>query len=88
MWRPCGAALDAVPNLMVEYINKGFLLYTAVKYHLRNRHPTTLFTMDTTLYSHNDNNNIRTITMTMTTITITTITMTTITISNNNHDIQ
>ncbi len=23
-WRPCGAALDAVPNLMVEYINKGF----------------------------------------------------------------
>jgi hypothetical protein len=23
-WRPCGAALDAVPNLMVEYINKAF----------------------------------------------------------------
>jgi hypothetical protein len=23
--RPCGVALDAVPNLMVEYINKGFL---------------------------------------------------------------
>jgi hypothetical protein len=26
-WRPCGVALDAVPNLMVEYINKGFLEY-------------------------------------------------------------
>jgi hypothetical protein len=25
-WRPCGAALDAVPNLMVENINKGFFL--------------------------------------------------------------
>jgi hypothetical protein len=24
-WRPCGAALDAVLNLMVGYINKGFL---------------------------------------------------------------
>ena len=36
--------------------------------HLRNRHPTILFTMDTTLYSHNDNNNIRTITMTTITI--------------------
>jgi hypothetical protein len=24
-WRLCGAALDAVQNLMVEYINKGFL---------------------------------------------------------------
>jgi hypothetical protein len=24
MKRPCGAALDAVPNPMVEYINKGF----------------------------------------------------------------
>ncbi len=22
--RPCGVALDAVPNLMVEYINEGF----------------------------------------------------------------
>ena len=26
--RPCGVALDAVPNLMVEYINKGFFLLT------------------------------------------------------------
>jgi hypothetical protein len=24
-WRPCGAALDAVPTLMVEYMNKDFI---------------------------------------------------------------
>lgn len=23
-WRPCGVAWDAVPDQMVEYINKGF----------------------------------------------------------------
>jgi hypothetical protein len=36
--------------------------------HLRNRQPTILFTMDTILYPHNDNNNIRTITMSTITI--------------------
>ncbi len=31
---PCGAALDAVPNLMVEYINKGFFLLKSFDLHV------------------------------------------------------
>ena len=32
---PCGVALDAVPNLMVEYINKGFKTMRSRKYFSR-----------------------------------------------------